>query len=85
MVKEPGVQTKFVMLKCEPERTYQVADQAVQIPEVAEIYTLTGDFDLLLKCNLSDHRKLGEFVVNTLQALEGTKDTKTLDTDRWFV
>jgi DNA-binding Lrp family transcriptional regulator len=46
---------------------------------------MPGDFDLMVKCCLSDNRDLAEFVINTLQAIEGVKDTKTLDTDTWFV
>jgi len=79
------MRTKFVKLKCEAGRGYRVAERAAEIPQVTEIYTMPGDFDLLVKCCLSDSQDLAEFVFNTLQAIEGVKDTRTLDTDTWFV
>jgi DNA-binding Lrp family transcriptional regulator len=76
---------KFIKLKCEAGRGYHAAERAIEIPEVTEIYTMPGDFDLLVKCCLSDNQDLAEFVIKTLQAIDGVKDTKTLDTDAWFV
>jgi DNA-binding Lrp family transcriptional regulator len=79
------MRTKFVKLKCEIGHEFNVAERVVQIPEVTEIYTMSGDFDLLVKVNLNDKDDLAEYVINTLRVVEGVKDTDTLNTKPWFV
>jgi DNA-binding Lrp family transcriptional regulator len=45
------MKTIFVMVKCDLGRAYEVADQAVQeIEEVSEVYSTSGQYDLLMKC-----------------------------------
>lgn len=72
------MQTIFVMMKCELGRAYQVADQAVEIERVSEVHSISGQYDLMLKCYLDDNQDIGQFVVDTLQVLPGVKDTFTL-------
>jgi DNA-binding Lrp family transcriptional regulator len=73
------VKTIFVMVKCELGRAYTVADQAVQeIEEVSEVYSTSGQYDLLMKCYLSDPTDIGHFVTERVQVLPGIKDTFTI-------
>jgi len=72
------MQTIFVMMKCELGRAYDVADQAVEIERVSEVHSISGQYDLMLKCYLDDGQDIGQFVVDTLQVIPGVKDTFTL-------
>ncbi|MCA1908595.1 MAG: Lrp/AsnC ligand binding domain-containing protein [Magnetospirillum sp.] len=72
------MQTIFVMMKCELGRAYDVADQAVDIERVSEVHSISGQYDLMLKCYLDDGQDIGQFVVDTLQVIPGVKDTFTL-------
>jgi DNA-binding Lrp family transcriptional regulator len=72
------MQTIFVMVKCELGRAYEVADGAVDIEQVSEVHSISGQYDLMLKCYLDDGTDLGQFVVDTIQKLKGVKDTFTL-------
>lgn len=72
------MQTIFVMMKCELGRAYEVADQAVDIERVSEVHSISGQYDLMLKCYLDDGQDIGQFVVDTLQPIAGVKDTFTL-------
>ena len=72
------MQTIFVMVKCELGRSYDVADQAVDIERVSEVHSISGQYDLMLKCYLDDGQDIGQFVVDTLQVIPGIKDTFTL-------
>jgi len=72
------VQTIFVMVKCALGRAYEVADVAVDIEQVSEVHSISGQYDLMLKCFLDDGRDIGQFVVDTVQTLPGVKDTFTL-------
>jgi DNA-binding Lrp family transcriptional regulator len=73
------MKTIFVMVKCDLGRSYEVADQAVQeIEEVSEVYSTSGQYDLLMKCYLPDTTDIGHFVTERVQVLPGIKDTFTI-------
>ncbi len=78
------MQTIFVMVKCELGRAYDVADEAVAVEGVSEVYSTSGQYDLLLKCYLDDDDDIGHFVNNEVQKLSGVKDTFTLITFKAF-
>lgn len=73
------MKTIFVMIKCELGQAYTVADEAVQnVEEVSEVYSTSGEYDLLMKCYLPDTADIGHFVTERVQALPGIKDTFTI-------
>jgi len=73
------MKTIFVMVKCELGSAYGVADQAVQeIEEVSEVYSTSGQYDLLMKCYLPDTTDIGHFVTERVQMLPGITDTFTI-------
>ncbi len=79
------MQTIFIMVKCEPGRAYDVAKNAVdEIEEIAELHSISGQFDLMVKCYLPTDRDIGQFVVGRLQTLSGVKDTFTVLTFKAF-
>ncbi len=78
------MQTIFVMVKCDMGKAYQVADEAVAIEQVSEVYSTSGQYDLLLKCYLDDKADIGHFVTEKVQRLSGVKDTFTLITFKAF-
>ncbi len=73
------MQTIFVMVKCDLGKAYQVADQAVQdIEQVSEVHSISGQYDLLMKCYLPQDLDIGRFVTENIQTLSGVRDTFTL-------
>jgi DNA-binding Lrp family transcriptional regulator len=72
------MQTIFVQVKCDLGLAYEVADAAVDVPQVSEVHSISGQYDLMLKCFLDDGVDLGQFVVDSIQKLPGVKDTFTL-------
>ncbi|SMH60264.1 Lrp/AsnC ligand binding domain-containing protein [Azospirillum agricola] len=73
------MQTIFVMVKCELGKAYLVADQAVQqIEPVSEVHSISGQYDLLMKCYLGQDDDIGRFVTEHVQTLPGVRDTFTL-------
>ena len=78
------MQTIFVMVKCELGRAYDVAGNAVQeVEQVSEVHSISGQYDLMMKCYLTDDQDIGRFVMG-LQKLPGVKDTFTLITFKAF-
>ncbi|MBT6135932.1 MAG: Lrp/AsnC ligand binding domain-containing protein [Rhodospirillaceae bacterium] len=79
------MQTIFVQVKCELGRSYDVADKAAtDIDEISEVYSTSGQYDLLLKCYLDDGSDVGHFVNEKVQRLAGVKDTFTMITFKAF-
>jgi len=73
------MKTIFVMVKCELGKAYTVADEVVQeVEEVSEVYSISGEFDLMMKFYLPDDADIGHFVTERVQRLPGIKDTFTL-------
>jgi DNA-binding Lrp family transcriptional regulator len=73
------MKTIFVMVKCELGEAYSVADAAVnQIEQVSEVYSISGQYDLLMKLYLPEAADIGHFVTEQLQKLPGVKDTFTI-------
>ena len=73
------MQTIFVMVKCHPGKSYDVAATAVDnVKNVSEVYSISGQHDLLMKCTLNNEQDIGRFVTQELQLIEGITDTFTL-------
>lgn len=79
------MQTIFIQVKCELGKAYDVADSAVlDVEAVSEVYSTSGQYDLLMKCYLPDAADIGRFVNEQVQTLPGVKDTFTMITFKAF-
>lgn len=73
------MRTIFIQVKCELGHAYKVAEEAVEtVEQISEIHSISGQYDLLLKCYLDDGDDVGHFVTEKIQTLPGIKDTFTL-------
>jgi DNA-binding Lrp family transcriptional regulator len=75
----------FVQIKCEMGQAYRIAqDAADSIEQMSELYSTSGQYDLLGKFYLEDDEDIGRFVTEKVQRLPGVKDTYTLITFNAF-
>jgi DNA-binding Lrp family transcriptional regulator len=75
----------FVHIKCEMGQAYRVAREAADtIPEMSELFSTSGQYDLLGKFYLDTDQDIGLFVTEKIQTLPGVKDTYTLITFNAF-
>lgn len=75
----------FVQIKCEMGQAYRVAHLARDtIEELSEIYSTSGQYDLLGKFYLEPEQDTGLFVTERVQTLPGVADTYTLITFNAF-
>lgn len=75
----------FVQIKCEMGAAYKVAQVAVDtIDELSEIYSTSGQYDLLGKFYLDAEQDTGLFVTERVQTIAGVADTYTLITFNAF-
>ena len=79
------MQTIFIQVKAELGQAYKVAEDAVEaVSQVSEVHSISGQFDLLIKCYLDDAEDIGHFVTEKIQRLPGVKDTFTMITFKAF-
>ena len=79
------MQAIFIQVKCALGRAYDVAAEAVDsIEQVSEVYSTSGQYDLLVKCYLPRDEDVGRFVTGKIQTLPGVKDTYTIITFNAF-
>jgi DNA-binding Lrp family transcriptional regulator len=76
--------TAFVMIQVEPEQIANVAQTIANLPNVAEVYSVTGDFDILVILHLAEYEQLAEAVPDRLSKIAGITRTNTVLAFRRF-
>ncbi len=73
------MQAFFMMIKCELGKTYDVSAYiSDNIPGVSEVYSTSGNYDLLAKFYIEDGKDIGKFVADHVHAVPHIKDTYTI-------
>jgi DNA-binding Lrp family transcriptional regulator len=74
------MQAMFVMLRVEPGHLYEVADQIALLEVASEMYSIVGDYDLLVKVYVENLQELGEVVTERVHPIPHIRETKTIVT-----
>ncbi len=61
----------FVQLQCEPGKTYDVADAIYKTELVSELYSTSGEYDLMLKIYLPQEDDIGKFINQNIVNIPG--------------
>ena len=69
--------TAIVLLKADIHRIPEVAETIAQLPAVSEVYSITGDFDLLAIVRVRAHEELADVIPGTLNKVDGITATQT--------
>lgn len=56
----------FLQLQCAPGKTYEVADTLFQREIVSELYSTSGEFDLLAKIYIAEDQDIGKFIASNV-------------------
>lgn len=74
----------FVQLRCQPGKTYEVANAIYEREVVSELYSTSGDFDLLLKVYIQDDQDIGKFINENIANVPGIVRSLTTLTFKAF-
>lgn len=74
----------FVQIRCIPGRTYEVAEAIYDREIVSELYSTSGDYDLLAKVYVPEDKDIGHFLSESLFDIEGISRTLTTMTFKAF-
>ena len=67
----------FVQLRCKPGTTYDVANEIVLREIHSELYSTSGDFDLLLKVYVNESEDIGKYINEKLLDIQGIERPPT--------
>lgn len=74
----------FVQIRCKPGTAYQVAD-AISVREIhSELYSVSGDYDLLMKMYVPEGEDIGKYINDKLLNIDGIERTYTTQTYKAF-
>lgn len=68
----------FVLIRAEPARIADLADELTGVDGVAEVYSVAGDEDLVVIVRVKHHDELADVVTRHVNALAGIVATRTM-------
>lgn len=74
----------FIQIRCKPGTTYAVAEAIVLREIHSELYSTSGDFDLLMKLYIPDGQDVGKFINDELLDIPGIERSLTTLTFKAF-
>lgn len=74
----------YVQIRCRPGTTYRVADE-IALKEIhSELYSTSGDYDLLMKLYIPSGEDVGKFINDQLLDIDGIERSLTTLTFKAF-
>lgn len=74
----------FIQLQCVPGKAYEVADAIYKTELASELYSTSGEYDLLMKVYLEENDDIGRFVNERISSLPGIVRSLTTMTFKAF-
>ncbi|MBX3578750.1 MAG: Lrp/AsnC ligand binding domain-containing protein [Rhizobiaceae bacterium] len=74
----------FVQLQCAPGKTYEVADTLFEREIVSELYSTSGEYDLLMKIYVEGEEDIGKFINDNVANVPGISRSLTTLTFKAF-
>jgi DNA-binding Lrp family transcriptional regulator len=69
--------TAIVLIKCDVARIPETAEAIATIAEVSEVYSVTGEFDLVAMVRVRGHDQLSDVIPGGLNRVAGVTHTET--------
>ena len=78
------MQCFFIQIRCQLGRAYDVAEALADAEIASEIYSTSGDWDLMAKIYVAEDVDIGRFVTSHIHAIDGIERTLTTLTFKAF-
>ncbi len=69
--------TAIVVMNCEVGKVHSVAEALTQLDGVAEVYSVSGEFDVLVICKVAQYERLANLVTEDMAGIDGVTRTNT--------
>ena len=74
----------FVQIRCRPGTAYEVADRIAEREVHSELYSTSGEYDLMIKMYVPEGQDVGRYINDTILDIEGIERTLTTLTFKAF-
>ena len=74
----------FIQIRCTPGKTYSVAEEIALREIHSELYSTSGDFDLLMKLYIPEGEDVGKYINDHLLDISGLERSLTTMTFKVF-
>lgn len=61
----------FLQIQCSPGKTYEVANALFEREIASELYSTSGDYDLLMKIYIQENDDIGKFINDNVLTIPG--------------
>ena len=68
----------IIQMKVETKEADVIAEKVASLPEIEDLFLVTGDADLIAKASFDNYDALKSFIVERLSKIDGVRDTSTL-------
>jgi len=76
--------TTIVLMKAEPKSLTQAATRIAGFEGVQEVYSVSGEWDLVAMVRVAEYEKIAEVVTNQIASVPGIERTMTLTAFRAY-
>ena len=76
--------TTIVLIKCDPKRIPQAALRLAGVSAVAEVYSVSGEWDLVAIVRVAHYEEIARVVTEEFAAVPGLERTQTLTAFRAY-
>lgn len=70
--------TALITLKVDTQNVESLALEISKHEDVEDVFLVTGDVDIIAKAHFKNYDSCNDFILKSVRALNGVKDTKTL-------
>lgn len=70
--------TAIVLINAVQGKTPEIAQTLIDLPGIAEVYSVAGPYDLVAIVRVRQHDDLAELVAGSIQKIPGIESTNTL-------
>lgn len=70
--------TFIILLNVKSNKITEIAEQLADLPEISEVYSVTGNYDLVVIVRTRSNDDVAELVTNRLGMIDGIEQTDTM-------
>lgn len=67
-----------ILIEAEPARVADLAEELVELDKVSEVYSVTGEYDLVAMVRVRQHEDLATVVTEGIARLDGIRRTHSM-------
>lgn len=69
--------TAVVLIDTDPARIPEIATEVAEVAGVSEVYSVTGEVDLIAMVRVREHEQLADVIADRISKVEGVLRTQT--------